>query len=65
VIDQCAAQARPVVQGALRHWQKDPDLAGLRDPDALARLPAAERAACSRFWTDVAALLQRTQGANQ
>jgi serine/threonine-protein kinase len=62
VIDQGAAQARPVVQRTLRHWQKDPDLAGLRDKEALARLPAAERAACSRLWADVAALLQRSEG---
>jgi hypothetical protein len=45
----------------LRHWQQDTDLAGLRDPDALASLPADEQAACRRLWADVAALLKQAQ----
>jgi serine/threonine-protein kinase len=43
----------------LRHWQRDPDLAGLRDPAALARLPADERQACERLWAEVRVLLAR------
>jgi serine/threonine-protein kinase len=53
--------ARPQVQKALRHWQTDPDLAGLRDPEALAKLPAAEQAACRELWADVKALLAQTR----
>jgi tetratricopeptide (TPR) repeat protein len=34
---------RASLQRALRHWQQDTDLAGLRDVAALARLPADER----------------------
>jgi tetratricopeptide (TPR) repeat protein len=49
-----AAQARR----ALLHWQKDPDLAGLRDEGAIARLPAEERPACRKLWADVEALLK-------
>jgi superkiller protein 3 len=45
----------------LRRWQQDPDLASLRDPDALAKLPAEERAACTQFWADVAALLKKAE----
>jgi tetratricopeptide (TPR) repeat protein len=52
-----AAQAR----AALAHWQKDPDLAGIRDGDALAKLPAEERTACTQLWADVAALLKKAQ----
>jgi serine/threonine-protein kinase len=37
---------RAAVQQTLRHWQKDTDLAGLRDKAALATLPGEERAAC-------------------
>src|SRR5262249_42545489 len=48
---------RAAAQRALRHWQKDPDLAGLRDRAALAKLPAQERKAFARLWADVAALL--------
>jgi tetratricopeptide (TPR) repeat protein len=50
-----AGQAR----AALVHWQKDTDLAGLRDKDALAKLPAEVRAACAKLWADVAALLKK------
>jgi serine/threonine-protein kinase len=37
----------------LRRWQRDPDLAGLRGRDALARLPAEERAPLEALWGDV------------
>jgi serine/threonine-protein kinase len=52
-----AGQARE----ALRHWQKDADLAGLRDTAALGKFPAAERDAWQRLWADVDARLQRAQ----
>jgi tetratricopeptide (TPR) repeat protein len=44
------------VYGSLTAWQTDPALAGVRDPAALAQLPAAERAQWQRLWADVAAL---------
>src|SRR5205085_7806659 len=44
---------------ALRHWQRDPDLAGVRDKQALAALPAGERADWEKFWAEVADLLRR------
>jgi hypothetical protein len=47
----------------LGRWQSDPNLAGLRDQDALARLSAEERQACQKLWADVAALLKRAGGA--
>jgi tetratricopeptide (TPR) repeat protein len=61
VLDKGLPQAHPAVPRALRHWQRDPDLAGLRDPDALAQLPEVEREACRKLWADVDALLKRTQ----
>src|SRR5262249_47529760 len=36
-------EARAAVAQAMRHWQADADLAGVRGPEALARLPEAER----------------------
>jgi hypothetical protein len=51
------AQARQT----LLHWQQDADLAGLRDPEALKKLPAEERAACQKLWADVADLLKQRQ----
>jgi hypothetical protein len=50
---------RAAVQMVLQHWQKDTDLAGLRDAAALAKLLAEERAVCERLWADVAAVLKK------
>jgi hypothetical protein len=47
------------VQKTLRHWKADRDLVGIRDAEALAQLPPAEREACRKLWADVDALLQR------
>ena len=44
------------VAAIMRHWQQDADLAGLRDPDAVAKLPAEERQACRQLWADGATL---------
>jgi hypothetical protein len=46
----------------LRHWQRDPDLAGIRDAAWIVNLPADELRACRQFWTDVDALLKRAGG---
>jgi serine/threonine-protein kinase len=54
-------QARAGVTRALRHWRQGADLAGVRDPAALATLPEANRADWQRLWADVGALLQRAQ----
>jgi serine/threonine-protein kinase len=45
------------VAAGLTFWQKDTDLAGVRDPAALAKLPADEREQWQRLWVDVAALV--------
>jgi tetratricopeptide (TPR) repeat protein len=49
------------VQNAMRHWQHEPDLAGIRDPEALARLPEAERKECEALWAEVQALIDRAR----
>jgi Tfp pilus assembly protein PilF len=53
--------ARALVQRQMRHWQKDSDLAGIRDAAALAKLPAAERTAFTQLWSDAAALLKKAE----
>ncbi len=50
---------RAAVQQTVRGWQKDTDLAGIRDAAALANLSGEEQKACSQLWTDVAALLKK------
>ena len=52
-------QAKGEVRQSLGHWQRDPDLAGLRDPAGLAKLPPDEPEACRKLWAEVAALLKR------
>jgi serine/threonine-protein kinase len=46
---------------ALRPWQQDPDLAGIRDPEALAQLSAGERKDFETLWAEVRALIDRAQ----
>jgi tetratricopeptide (TPR) repeat protein len=58
-LDRDTPEVRAQVGEVLRHWQQDADLAGLRDPAALAQLPAPEREACRQFWAAAAALRQR------
>lgn len=43
----------------LKHWQTDPDLTAIRDPEALAKLPTEERQACQQLWADVRTLLKK------
>jgi serine/threonine-protein kinase len=52
---------RRAVAAAMRHWQQDPDLAGIRDRDAVAQLPAEEQKACHQLWADVAALHKKAE----
>jgi serine/threonine-protein kinase len=50
------------VQKTLKRWQQDADLAGVRDQEALGKLPPAEREAWGQLWSEVADLLQKTGG---
>ncbi len=54
-------QDRPTIVRTLRHWQKDTDLASLRDQAALGKLPADEQKAFTQFWADVSALLKKAE----
>jgi hypothetical protein len=56
-------QARAAVVEALQHWDKDPDLAGIRAAQALAELPEAERKEWQAIWAEVEALLKRARDA--
>jgi hypothetical protein len=46
----------------LRDWLADPHFVGVRGPEALARLPEAERQAWQKLWADVADTLTRALG---
>jgi hypothetical protein len=43
----------------LQHWLRDTGFAGVRGPESLARLPAAERQEWQKLWEEVEALRQR------
>jgi hypothetical protein len=45
----------------LAPWRDGPELAGLRDPDSLEKLPPAERQECRALWQEVADLLRRAE----
>jgi hypothetical protein len=47
---------RPALLQELRHWQRDPDLSGVRG-EALTRLPEAERKLWQQLWQDIEDLI--------
>src|SRR5262245_65879275 len=53
------AQSRALVRWKMQHWRNDGDLAGVREKDALALIPAEERQPGERLWAEVDALLRR------
>jgi hypothetical protein len=56
------ATAKASVQEELKRWRADADLAGLREPDLLARLPVPERRACRQLWQEVDSQFVRARG---
>jgi tetratricopeptide (TPR) repeat protein len=61
LLEKGTDKARPVIAAKMRHWQDDPDFAGVRGKEALAKLPEAERAPWQNLWADVAATLARAE----
>jgi hypothetical protein len=60
VLESGDPPARAAVAQALRHWRRDPDLASVRDPDALGALPEPERADWQALWAEVGRLVEKT-----
>src|SRR5262249_37978173 len=58
-------RARAEAESSLRDWQRNADLAGLRDEGALAELPEAERETWRKLWADVEGLLGRAKKAGE
>jgi tetratricopeptide (TPR) repeat protein len=56
-------QARESIAKTLQHWKADPDLAGLREPTALAKRPPDEQQTCRALWANVDALVTKAAGA--
>ena len=51
----------PEILQSMRNWEHDTDFNGLRGAEALAKLPADERADWQRLWDDVATLRRRAE----
>jgi serine/threonine-protein kinase len=54
---------RAEMHKALASWREESDLAGLREADALEKLPPAEREQWRALWQEVAALFRRAESA--
>jgi tetratricopeptide (TPR) repeat protein len=52
----------PLLAQTMQRWQQDTDFAGVRGPEALAKLPEAERQEWQKLWNDVIALLNQAHG---
>ena len=53
VLNSGRAKGKETVGQTLQHWTQDTDLAGVREPAALAKLPEAERTAWEALWKDL------------
>jgi serine/threonine-protein kinase len=62
VLERDKQDGRARVAQTLDHWKRDGDLAGLRDPTAVGKLPEDEKKACRDFWHDVEGLLAQARG---
>jgi tetratricopeptide (TPR) repeat protein len=60
-IDRGSANDRAVVRRLIEHSRTDPDLAGVRDRDALGKLAEKERQQWQKLWAEVAELQKKGQ----
>jgi Flp pilus assembly protein TadD len=58
-LDSATAEDRRTILKNVEHWQRDPDLAGIRDAESRALLSAQERQTLEQLWADIEALLTR------
>jgi len=59
LLESASPRARLTIFLALSNWQHESDLAGIRDTQALARLPKVEQTEWQARWAEVAALLKQ------
>jgi tetratricopeptide (TPR) repeat protein len=56
MLDKEPVKPRSTIIQRIGNWQQEPDFAGVRGTEALAKLPERERAEWTKLWQDVAAL---------
>ncbi|HEY7428499.1 MAG TPA: tetratricopeptide repeat protein, partial [Gemmataceae bacterium] len=54
IAPQSNSAMKQTIQQRLAHWQRDPDLASVRESEQLAKLPQAEQEEWRRLWAGVA-----------
>jgi serine/threonine protein kinase/tetratricopeptide (TPR) repeat protein len=59
LLDKGPDKVRSAIRERMQHWQQDTDFASVRGPEALAKLPEAERQQWQKLWHDVEALAQQ------
>jgi serine/threonine protein kinase len=59
LLDKEPDKAGPLVRQRMQHWQQVQDFEGVRGPDALAKLPEAERGLWQELWAEVEELRTR------
>jgi len=62
VLETGPDNAKAAVAPTIQHWQKDSDLAGIRDADALEKLPEVERKDWRDLWAATGSLLGKARG---
>jgi tetratricopeptide (TPR) repeat protein len=60
-LEMAPDKAAPAVRERMQQWQRDKDFTGVRGPDALAKLPEAERQDWQKLWAEVAEILSQAQ----
>ena len=58
-VESGSPQAKASAIQTLQHWKTDSDLAGIRDPEALKRLPESEQKSLRALWSEVDGTLKR------
>jgi tetratricopeptide (TPR) repeat protein len=59
LLEKAPGDLRRQIEREMQHWQKDIDLAGVRDEPALSQMTAVERSAFRKFWIEVDAILRK------
>ena len=63
VLDAAPRQIKAMIAPTLQHWKADTDLASVRDPEPLSKLPDDERKAWRGLWEEVDALKKKVERA--
>jgi eukaryotic-like serine/threonine-protein kinase len=64
IFEAASPAKRSNIAAAMEQWKRDIDLAGVREPEALAAMPEEDRKVWRAFWADLDSLLDRAGSRN-